>query len=130
MELWPPRNEALRHLDVFGDGMYLSRDASKAHHFSGGCGFVLLVAAHLTDSHMVVLPDASRAAPDGTSTAIIVPGRQLPGRATGKAAACLEKGLQARLAARDACPLGEEYVVFRQRLPPVMPLYLVEYAAD
>lgn len=127
MELWPPRNEALRHLEVFGDGMYLTRYASKAHHFSAGCQFVLVVAAHLTDSHIVVMPDKTRSLPDGASTAIVVPGRQLPGRTAGILNA------QAKPSVRDTFAMhasGEEFVVFKERLPPLMPLCMIEYAVD
>jgi hypothetical protein len=127
LELWPPRNEALKHLEIYGEGLYLSRHASKAHHFSAGCGFVLLIAASFTDSHMVVLPDQSRVVPDGASTAIIVPGRQLPASPSdgslGDARARGGLGAMVHGAA-------EEFVVFKERLPPLMPVCLIEYSED
>lgn len=106
LELWPPRNEALRQLEVFGEGMYLTRSASQAHRFCAGCGFVLLVRARLGNCHAVGVPDRARSRPDGESGVLVVPGRQLPGDTPGA--------------------FAEEFVIFKKRIPPLMPLCLLE----
>jgi len=113
MDLWPPRNDAYKSLEVFGEGMYLTRHASKAHHFSGKSGFVLLIAAHLVKS-----------------TATVVPGRQLP-TATPPAEAA--GPAHYKTSSRDVLAAGahgwsEEVLVFKERLPPLLPLCIVEYA--
>jgi hypothetical protein len=119
LDLWPPRDEALKDLEVFGEGLYLSRHASKAHHFTAGGRFVLVMAAHLTSTHIVVLADKSRTAPDGESTAIIVPGRRRGGPFS-----------PSRLSASASTPAGEEFVIFRERLPPLAPVCMIEYDDD
>lgn len=116
LDLWPPRDEALKDLEVYGEGLYLSRHASKAHQFTAGGRFVLVMAAHLADTHIVVLPDRARTAPDGESTAIIVPGRRVGGPFS-----------PSRLAASSSVPVGEEFVIFRTRLPPLAPVCMIEY---
>lgn len=98
---------------------------------------MLLVVADLRNAQMVVLPSPDRTAPDDGASAIITPGRPLPlgaggvegsaalvgtGQAQGEPHA--EEGLS-DLAGNHRC--GEEIVIFRKRLPPLLPVCLIEY---
>ena len=103
-------------LHVFGRGWYFTRYASRAHHFSGGEGCVLLALVAVGNTETVVKRDERRGAPSAGFDSVIVPGRQLPstvgqlpsGRAGGGS-------------------FGEDYVIFDGS--QALPLYLLEYEA-
>lgn len=105
------RNEA----HVFGRGWYFTRYASRAHHFAGGTGCLLLALVAVGQTETVVKRDERRGAPSPGFDSVIVPGRQLPSSATHPSG----RG--------GGGSFSEDYIIFDGS--QAQPLYLLEYSA-
>jgi len=105
-------------LAAFGKGLYLTRYASKAHHYTAGDDWLVLCRVALGHNETVMTRDPARSSLQHGVDSILVPGRRLPMQAPSREEeSTSEAGL-----------FAEEYVVFD--LAQVLPLYLIRYSTD